>query len=180
MADLLAADDIGPAALLEWGDPIGIAFYPEHAAKADLIARMHALASPRSVHEVRRGEDALPFVDDNALIIVEPDREDEAVTFFDRNRDHFEGVQARVLILLLRGGAGERALGQASALSSFAREASFEIAPRLRREDGRAAFIARYGAEPEQWLTRWQEGSIADTSENNHALGEALALKNDP
>lgn len=180
MAEPIADDDIGAVALLEWGEPLGIAFYPEHTAKADLIARMRALAPPRSVHEVRRGEDALPFVDDDALVLVEPDDEQAAVSFFNSNRDHFEDVRARVLILLLRGGEGERALKGAVALASFARDASFEVAARPLRENGRLAFAERHGADPDQWLGQWRDGRLPDTLENNYTLGEALALKNEP
>jgi len=180
MSEPIASDDIGPAALLEWGEPLGIAFYPEHTAKADLIARMRALAPPRSVHEVRRGEDALAFVNEDTLVLVEPDNEQAAVSFFNSNRDHFEDVKARVLILLLRGGEGEQALKGAVALASFARDASFEVAPRPLREDERRAFAERYGADPEHWLSQWRDGRLPDTLENNYALGEALALKNEP
>ena len=56
MQSNIADDEVGPAALLVGGEPIGIAFYPEHATKADLVARMHALAAPRNVHEVASGD----------------------------------------------------------------------------------------------------------------------------
>lgn len=180
MADPIADDEVGPAALLEWDEPLGIAFYPDHAAKADLIARMRALAEPREVYEIRRGEDALPLVDHDALILVDPESEEAAVSFFERNRDHFDDARARLLILLLRGGAGERALKDAPALASFAREASFEVAPRPRREEVRVAFERRHGVEPEGWLRRWREGALPDTLENNYTLGEALALTESP
>lgn len=176
MAEPIADDDVGPAALLEWGEPLGIAFYPDHATKADLIARMRALATPREVHEIRRGEDALPLVSRDALVLVDPDDEEAAVSFFDRNRDHFDDARARVLILLLQGGAGERALKDAPALASFARDASFDVTPRPRREDARAEFEERYGMPPEEWLGRWREGTLLDTLENNYVLSEALAL----
>lgn len=180
MAEPIADDDVGPAALLEWGEPLGIAFYPDHKAKADLIARMRALAEPREVHEIRRGEDALPLVNLAALVLVEPEDEEAAVSFFDRNRDHFDDVKARLLILLLRGGAGERALKDAPALASFARDASFEVVPRPRREDACTEFKQRYGMAPEEWLGRWREGALPDTLENNYALSEALALTDAP
>jgi hypothetical protein len=176
MVDSIADDEIGPAALLEWGEPLGIAFYPDHAAKADLIVRMRALAEPREVHEIRRGEDALPLVDHDALVLVEPENEEAVVLFFDRNRDHFDDAKAHFLILLLRGGAGERALKDAPALASFAREASFEVAPRPRRDEVLAAFERHHGVDPDGWLRRWREGALPDTLENNHVLGEALAL----
>jgi hypothetical protein len=180
VAESIADDDVGPAALLEWGEPLVIAFYPDHAAKADLIARMHALAAPREVHVIRRGEDALPFVDCNVLVLVEPENEEAAVSFFDHNRDHFEDVKARLLLLLLRGGAGERALKDATALASFAREASFEVAPRPPRHQVQAAFVQSHGMDPEEWLRKWREGTLPDTLENNLTLSEALALTDSP
>lgn len=176
MADPVADDDIGLFALLEGGEPLSIGFYPEHTAKADLVARVRALAAPREVREVRRGEDALEFVGHETLVVVEPEDEEAAVSFFDRNRDHFDDAKVRVLILLLRGGAGERALRAAPALASFARDASFEITPRPRHADARVAFSNLYGVEPEEWLRRWRAGELSDTRENNHALGEALEL----
>lgn len=180
MADAVADDDMGLFALLEGGEPLSIGFYPEHAAKADLVARVCTLAAPREVHEVRRGEDALEFVDHDTLVIVEPEDEAGAVSFFDRNRDHFDDAKVRVLILLLRGGAGERALKEAPALASFARDASFEIAPRPRHADARAAFNQRHGVDPEEWLRRWREGVLSDTHDNNYALSEALSLTDAP
>src|SRR5580700_2919607 len=131
MSDPIADDTVGPVGLLEWGEPLAIAFYPDHAAKADLIARMHALA----------------LVERDALVLVEPDNEEEAVLFFDRNRDHFDDAKACFLILLLRGGAGERALQSAPALASFARDASFEVIPRPPHDEARAAFEQRYGMD---------------------------------
>lgn len=180
MADPIADDEIGPAALLESDGPLGIAFYPDLAEKADLIARMSALADPREVHVVRRGEDALSLVDRDALVLVDPEDEGAAVSFFNGNRDHFDEVKARTLILLLRGGAGERALKDAPALASFARDASFEVVPRARREEMRAAFTQRYGIDPDEWLARWREGALPDTLDNNYALSEALALTDAP
>lgn len=180
MPDSIADDQLGPALLLEWGAPLGIAFYPEYGAKADLIARMRALAAPREVHEVGRGEEALRFVDSEALVLVDPGSEEAAVTFFDRNRDHFVDATARVLLLLLSGGAGERALKGAPALASFARDASFEIMARPRREDERTGFVDRHGTRPEEWLARWRSGALLDTLENNYVLSEALALTGEP
>ena len=180
MAERIAADDLGVFALLEGGEPLSVAFYPEHTAKAELVARMRALAAPREVHEVRRGEDALQFADRDVLVLVEPENEEGAVSFFDHNRDHFDDAKARVLLLLLRGGEGERALKGATALASFARDASFEVAPRLLREDARVAFNERHGIDPEEWLRRWREGALADTLENNYALSEALSLAGAP
>jgi hypothetical protein len=176
MSDPIADDTVGPVGLLEWGEPLAIAFYPDHAAKADLIARMHALAQPRVVHQVRCGADALLLVERDALVLVEPDNEEEAVLFFDRNRDHFDDAKACFLILLLRGGAGERALQSAPALASFARDASFEVIPRPPHDEARAAFEQRYGMDPEAWLSAWRKGALPDTLENNYVLSEALTL----
>jgi hypothetical protein len=176
MSERIANDETGAAALLDWGEPLAIAFYPDHATKTEFVARMRALAAPREVYEIRRGEDALPLVDREALLIVEPEDEGLAVRFFDENRDRFSEGPARLLILLLQGGAGEKALGSAPALASFAREASFDVAPRPRRDEMREAFEQRFGMSPELWLTRWRTGEFADTLENNYALGEALAL----
>jgi len=180
MPDPIADDTLGPAALLEWGEPLGIAFYPNYAEKADLVARMKALAQPRQVHEVRRGEEALDFVGCDCLVIVDPEQEEEAVSFFDRCRDHFEAGPAQILLLLLRGGAGERALKDAPALASFARDASFEVSARPNMEQARADFGRRHGLNPEDWLGRWRNGDLPDTLENNHVLSEALELEESP
>lgn len=179
MAESIAGEEVGPAALLEWDEPMALAFYPDHAAKSDLVARMRALAEPRQVREVRRVEDALAFLDSFSLVIVEPDDEVKAVSFLDRNREHFVGddVKARLLVLLLRGGAGDNALKDLPALSSFAREASFEVVGDLSPKDRRAAFQERYGATPEEWLQGWRKGELSDTLENNLTLGEALELE---
>jgi len=111
---------------------------------------------------------------------MDPEDEAAAVSFLDRNRDHFDEVTARFLLLLLRGGAGERALKDAPSLASFAREASFEVAARPRREDARAAFVNRNGMVPEEWLRQWRAGALPDTLDNNYALSEALALTSSP
>jgi|SRR5580700_9850697 hypothetical protein len=176
MADLIADDVIGPYGLLEGGEPLAVAFYPDHAIEAELIERMRDLAEPREVVEVRRGEDALPFVDRDALILVEPANEEETVVFFNRNRDHFDDAKARILLLLLRGGSGERALQDAPALASFARDASFEVLPWPTREESRAAFVKRYGVEPEEWRRQWREGELDDDMDNNFIRLEAAAL----
>src|SRR5438552_74864 len=74
MAEPLADEEVGAAALIEWGEPpLGIAFYPDLATKADLITTMSALASPRDVFRISRAEDALSYVGREALVIVEPE-----------------------------------------------------------------------------------------------------------
>ena len=179
----IADDEIGPAALLEWGEPIAIAFYRDHAAKAALIGKMRALAGSRDVHEVHRGQDALPFAQRDSLVMVVPDNEVEAVAFFDQNRDRFGGGDdnAHVLLLLLAGGSGERALQDATWLASFAREASFDFGrPAPSTADARLEFERRHGASPETWLRDWRAGALADTFENNYTLGEALAILEAP
>jgi hypothetical protein len=180
MNNTIADDSVGPAALLEWDEPLGIAFYPDYAKKSELVSRMVALAAPRACHTVRDGAGALKLTNEHALIIVDPENEKATVQFFDHNRDHFSDVTARILILLLRGGAGEQALKDAPALSSFAREASFEVAPAQQRDCARADFEGRHGFSPEEWLTRWRNGDLPDTLENNLALGDALALRDEP
>jgi hypothetical protein len=148
MAEPIANDTVGLADLLEWGEPIEIAFYTDHAIKAELIAKMRAQAGPREVHEVRRGDEALSLVDRDALVLIEPENEEEAVRFFDHNRDHFVDVKARFLLLLLRGGSGQRALKDALSLASFAREASFDVLPRPRRDEVQPVPEQRHGLDP--------------------------------
>jgi hypothetical protein len=177
MSESIADDTVGPAALLEWDEPLGIAFFSDHATKADLIARLRALADPRDVHIVHEAAKALPFANNNALIIIDPQNEKDTVLFFDRNRDHFEGVKARFLILLLRGGSGEQALKDAPALASFARDASFEISSPPHRDDARATFQERNDVTPEEWLRRWRSGELPDNQENNYILSDALVLE---
>ncbi len=172
----LADDTVGPFGLLTGTASLAVAYYPDPTAKADLIARMTALAAPRPVHHVVRGEAALPFVDQSVLVLVDPGNPAAAVSFFNRNRDHFEGVNAKVLLLLMKGGSGEVAMMDAPALASFAREASFEVDSEPPRDEARAAFTARYALEPEEWLRQWRSGAIPDTIENNHVLSDALSL----
>lgn len=162
--------------MLEWGEPLGIGFYPDLAEKADLIARLRALAAPRATIEVRSGEEALLLAAQDALVIVDPDDPRAAVTFFDQNRDHFQEVSATFLLLLLQGGSGEDALGDAPSLASFAREASFEVRRRPTLDEGRAAFEQVHGVGAEEWLRQWRASELADTLENNSILSEALAL----
>ena len=166
--------------MLEWDEPICIAFYPDPSTKAALVARMRVLASPREFHLVHRGEDALPLVTHRALILVEPEDEEGTVAFFNRNREHFEDVEARLLIVLLRGGAGERALKDAPQLASFARAASFEVVVEPSPGNALAIFSEQHGIGPEEWLAQWRSGVLPDTLENNHTLSDALVLVRRP
>lgn len=177
MPDEIADDVAGPAGLLEWGEPLGIGFYPDHTEKADLISRLSALAAPRPTLEVHSGEEALDLVERDALVIVDPDDPSAAVTFFDRNRDHFQDVKATFLLLLLQGGSGEDALAEAPSLASFARDASFEVRRRPSLEEARATFMKVHGVSSDEWLRQWRASELHDTLENNSILSDALALE---
>ena len=177
MPDDIADDVAGPAGVLEWGEPVGIGFYPDLALRAELIVRLRSLATPRPTHVVRTGVDALRWVDEDCLVIVTPEDERTTVLYFDQNRDHFCDVKASFLILLLRGGSGENALGDAISLASFARDASFEVKSGPTVEEARATFIKVHGVTSDEWLRQWRASELHDTLENNSILSDALALE---
>lgn len=116
-------------------------------------------------------------MDLDAIIAPSPENDAAAVEFIDRNRDQFNERKGQLLLLLLAGGSGERALQDAINLSSFAREASFEIAASPTRADARKTFTQTYLASPEEWLRQWRSGELQDDLENNLILGEALELE---
>ena len=173
----IADHAIGLVALLEWGDPIAIAFYPDHAEKAQLVETARMLALPRVTREIRSGLDALPLLDQDALIILDPANPKADVEFLDHNRDHFEGASARLLLLLLGGGEGQRALQDAPALSSFARSLSFDVAGARGPSEAATAFEEAYGMTHDEWLRRWRTGELPDTFGNNLVLAEALTVE---
>lgn len=177
MADQISDPALGLAALLEWDEPIAIAFYPDPTGKAELVESARVLAPPRGVEEVRRGEDALALIKKDVLIILDPEDPRAAVQFMDRNRDHFEGENARLLLLLLRGGQGEEALQDAPALASFARSRAFDLDAGSSTRDAAAAFQQAHGMGHDEWLRRWRSGELSDTFENNLVLAEALAIE---
>lgn len=176
----LADDTVGPFALFEHGAPISIAVYNDLASRDELMERLEALASPMPTRRVRSGEEALGFVGEEALVLVDPRDPPETVAFFDRWRDHVLEAKARFVLLLLRGGSGEDALRDAPSLASFARDAIFEVGGGPTLADLERAFEERHGKTYRDWLAAWRSGSVPDTMENNHILSEALSLEAEP
>ncbi len=176
-ASPLADDTIGPAAVFELAEPISIAIFHDPSSRDELIERLAALASPTATKLVRSGEEALACARDEALVLVDPSNPAATVTFFDRNRDHFTLGPARFVLLLMRGGSGERALQDATSLSSFARDASFEVGRSPSIAELEKTFEATHGKSFTDWLAEWRSGALPDTLENNHILSEALSLE---
>jgi len=175
MADMAS----GLMKLLENSAPIGVAFYSTERAKQDFITRAGVLAGSRTVQLVHDGEAALAALVACDVLLVEPTDEAKVVMFFDRNRDLVMLHDKPTLIFLAQNGAGKSALANAPALASVVRATSFSVDTEITEEAATEIFIARHSTSYVEWLSKWRSGELADTTDNNLTLSEALAIEGD-
>lgn len=148
-----------------------------------LVGEVDSLAptgsSPILVHDV---EAAISRPAQLALLV--PDNERQTVLDLDASRDRLRGEEAPraqpIVLFLLRGGDGERALAEeAVSLASWVGgnsadpEAIAQVDPELER----AEFASTHGTTPERWLDGWREGKCLHTPENYRTAYRALLLE---
>ena len=159
--------------------PVAVIFYQSPSAREELLELATILAPPeKQQRRTASVEDA--FHDQDTLLFLTPEDEQGAVLALDGRREALRNRTAPVVLFLMSGGDGEKRLrDDAAGLESWLRGMEYDperLAP-FDVEVERARFKEKTGLSPEAWLTRWREGSIADTTENNFLSHHAALLE---
>jgi hypothetical protein len=167
-----------------WGilraeSPVAVVFYQSPSAREESLELAVLLAPPEK--QQRRTvsvEDA--FHNEDTLLFLTPEDEQGAVLALDGRRDALRNRTAPVVLFLMSGGDAEKRLrSDAAGLESWLRGMEYDPERRahLDVEGERARFKKKTGLSPEEWLARWREGSIADTTESNFLSHHAALLE---
>ena len=163
--------------ILQEGTPLGLVLYPDLGALGDVIETVQ-LVAPESLRFIytRDVEDA--FTRLASPLLLTPDDEVATVRTLDGRREALLSREAPVILFLLKGGEGERALRHAPGLASWLQGRAFDPEPavvELERE--RAAFEGLAGRTPRAFLAAWNQGELPDTLTNNLLYQRALLLE---
>ncbi|MCC6554265.1 MAG: hypothetical protein IT372_14885 [Polyangiaceae bacterium] len=120
-------------------------------------------------------EDA--FRDPEIPLLLTTEDEAGAVEVLNGRRDQLEERSAPVILFLLKGGSGARALREAEGLESWVRGQQYDPeSAEIDVDQERNDFKAATCLPPEEWLAAWRHGRIPDTLKNNFAYQRALLL----
>lgn len=142
------------ALLRDGGDGLVIVYYPDFSRREWLLGEIESIAAPAPTVRVECVEEAL--ANPNALVLLVPPNEAETIRELDGSRDRFLDPRRSqpIVLFLLRGGAGTRALTEAASLFSWARGSDVdpESLAEVDVDTERRAFEAESGMTPEAWL----------------------------
>lgn len=158
-------------------DPGGIAIVwsPQDVGLRDwLVSEVLRLAVNRAPVVVDSVQEALDLPDRLAIIVPRDER--EAVLDLDASRERIFAEHAPrslpVVLMLFRGGDGQRALAAAASLRSLSRgndpdpEALAAEPGRVDVDEARARFERDTGSPPERWLDAWHAERLVRNAEN--------------
>lgn len=172
MVNAIDRDDGGVAVIL----------CPDYGLRDWLIDQVEGLI-PDDVKSVRRTDVESALQETDALVLLIPDDEREAVLDLDGSRDRILGGDPRrtapIVLFLLRDGDGERALAlEAPSLRSWVSgsDTDPEALAEVDVEAGRQAFQEAHGEAPEAWLARWRSGALPMTAAHFRIAFDASLL----
>ncbi len=160
---------------------IAVMWCPDLGLRDWLVGEVESLASV-DTRPVRKVDVEGALAEPSRLVLLIPENEREVVLDLDASRDRLLGTgrSQPVVLFLIRGSDGQRALaGEAMSLASWVGgsdadpDALAQIDPQAEGE----AFLRDVGATPEQWLDRWRTGSLPQTSENFRTAYRAMLLE---
>lgn len=172
----------GTAALwnaLRTGAPLTVVFYGDLGLRTELIERVESLApSSWAVQRAASVDEALAAPSD-ALVMLLPDDEPEAVADLDGSRDRFIDRVAPVVVFLMRGGEGHRRLAQHPSFASWIRGSDVdpEEADAWDPEVAREEFEQETGQTPEAWLAARRGGGQPGSADEVARTYRALLLE---
>lgn len=160
---------------------VAIVWCPDLGLRDWIVSEVESLASP-SARPFRTASVEEAIAEPERLSLLIPNDEKATVLDLDGSRDRLRGEShgrsQPIVLFLLRGGDGQRALAEhAPSLSSWAGgsdvdpEELAQIDPAAEREE----FLERTGATPEAWLVPWRAGATARDGET-YALAYWAAL----
>jgi hypothetical protein len=147
--------------VLRTGKPLACVLYEDFAAREALVELSYLIAP--NEFEVRRTEEIEESVDpaqENALVLLVPRNEIEAIRGLDARRELLARRTAPIVLFLLRE-----------------QEVDPDEIDRASTEVERARFCAELRQTPEEWLSAWRDGHKAETKESNLVLHQALLLE---
>lgn len=168
--------------LLGGHDPVGVVFYRDDEGREDLLDLCELLApKDRRVRETTAIEDAFRHETRDAVLLIAPADEVEAVRTLEGRREELLDREAPAVLFLMQDGSAEGVLNrEAPALSSFLRGLIYDPEPPVNRaeiEELRASFAEKHGRTADEWLESWRRDEIEDTANNNLTAHEAWALR---
>ena len=159
--------------------PLVVVLYDDYGLLESAQEEVASIANPSwPVRRVSTVEDALSTSADT-LALLAPVDEVATIEELDGGRDRFVARAVPVVVFLLRGGAGERALTQAPSLLSWVRgnlidpSAQDPFDPDAAREE----FIRHAGRTPEEWLMMRRRGELDGSPESLGLTYRALLLE---
>lgn len=166
-----AAFDLATA-LARAATGVVIVLYPDHAARAEILADIRSLL-PADAPTTKTASVTTALRSRDRFVFLLPDDEQAAVRELDGRREQFLEPRrsAPVILFLLRGGSGDKELALAPALASWTRNVQVDPAKiaTVDVDRERVEFTEKLGMSPEQWLAGWRAGDIP-------ADGDSLAL----
>lgn len=157
-----------PDALLRDRGSVTVVYAPDVATRDELVEDVVSFLPPADpVHRVTLGDDV--FAQPPGWVLLVPADEEDAVLTMDGRREQLLDRAHPVVLFLLNGGAGERALAeQAPSLSSWlaGNGADPETEDPTDADALRRSFVDATGQTPEAWLAAWRAHALPYTLDN--------------
>lgn len=149
------------------GAPVVVVLYADLGLAEAAVAEVDSLGDPAwSSRRVSSVAEALTR-HANELVLLVPTNEAESIADLEGGRDLFVDRVAPVVLFLVRGGDGERALREAPSLASWIR-GSIVDPEELSRIDAvaeREKFLRQTAMTPEAWLEAHGGGELISTED---------------
>lgn len=165
-------------ALNSGATPIVVVYYPDLGVRREAVASVASIASPRwAIHETTSIMDALAHPDD--LVFLLPDDELAAVEDLDGLRDAFGARSLPMVLFLVRGGDGVRALPTTLGLVGWIRgnDVDPDLAAEIDEKAERRVFEQLTGESVEAWLGRYRKGDVPTDARGLARTYRALLLE---
>ena len=159
--------------------PLIIMLYDDYGLLESAQEEVASIANPSwPVQRVSTVDEALSTPADT-LALLAPADEVATVEELDGGRDRFVDRVVPVVVFLLRGGSGERALAKAPSLLSWVRSNLIDpsVQDQFDADAAREEFIRFAGKTPEEWLAMRSRGELDGSPEHLGLTYRALLLE---
>lgn len=160
---------------------VAVIWCPDFGLRDWLVGEVESIVAGEAA-PVRKDNVESALGEPMRMVLLVPHNEREVVLELDASRERLLETQRTqpIVLFLLRGGDGQRALAEGPASLASWIEGSdadpdelAQVDPKVERED----FERDVGETPEEWLEAWREGSRPRTSENFRTAYRAMLLE---
>lgn len=160
---------------------VAVMWCPDLGLRDWLVGEVESIAA-EDAQPIRKDDVESALAEPSRLVLLVPPNEREIVLDLDASRDRLLEAQRTqpIVLFLIRGGDGQRALGaEAMSLASWigGSDADPDALAQVDLTAEREEFQRELGMTPEAWLDLWRGDSLPRTAENFRTSYRAMLLE---